>query len=304
MTAPRRSLSPLLRGALAVAAFSLAPLAAAQEQPESQIVVTGKRNIEQEVADFVAALGPSRSQESLARFETEVCPAAAGLLPSQKAALVDRLRRVAQAADIPVAKPGCRANVVVLVTRDKRALIQKLVNRHPQYLGDLTGPQIRRLIATPGPAAAWHTKGPPRTSDGVDLSQDSFEGKAGGFYVNRTTSRAGRATLPVRPQFGTAIVVIESDALVGLTTTQVADYAAMRAYLRVDPQALAESPTSTILKVLEAPMNSEVPLTLTRWDLGTLRAYYGSPVNLRGGAQRANIRRSLSETLASPEAQP
>lgn len=293
---------PVVRRSL-FAAFILvlAPAAAAQEQPaDAQIVVTGTRDLDREVADFVAALTPATGKGQLSRFETEICPAAAGLLPAQKAALVERMRRVAKAAELGVGGAKCRPNVLVLATRDKRALIETLAARHPEYLRGLSKSEIKRLVATPGPAAAWHLAGPPRTADGFELPWDGGMGT----YVNRTTRTGSRIVMPVRPQTAAAVVVIETKALAGLTTTQVADYAAMRTLLRADPAALGDSAAPTILKVLEAPMGSEVPMTLTRWDLGALHAAYDSPLNLRAAAERSAIRKRLTDTLGKEDAKP
>ena len=74
-----------------------------------------------------------------------------------------------------------------------------------------------------------------------------------------------------RPHFIAAVVVVELDALGGLTVTQLADYAAMRAFARTDPRRLKGTGAPTILSAIEAPMNSPVPLTLTEWDLAFLQ---------------------------------
>jgi hypothetical protein len=287
---------------LAAVAFALAPAAAAQEQAQpadSPIVVTGNRDLDGEVADFVAALTPVAGQGQLARFESTICPAASGFSPAQKAAVVERIRRVAKAGGLGLGGAKCRPNVVVLVTQDKKLLIETLARRHPQYLDGLSNSAIKRLAQSPGPAAAWHLAGPPRTADGNELISDNGMGT----YVNRTTRSQSRITMAVRPQTAAAVVVIESRALAGLTTTQVADYAAMRTLLRADPDALDGSSAPTILKVLDAPMGSEVPMTLTRWDLGMLHAYYDSPLNLRAAAQRSAIRKQLGESVAGEHGQ-
>jgi hypothetical protein len=119
----------------------------------------------------------------------------------------------------------------------------------------------------------------------------------GGFSVNRTTRRASRIVAPVRAVLLAAAVVVERDALDGLSTTQLADYALMRALGRVDPHRLTGASPSTILRVLEAPMGSELPGSLTRWDLGFLRGLYGSQANLYAPAHRGEISRRVAAEL-------
>jgi hypothetical protein len=66
--------------------------------------------------------------------------------------------------------------------------------------------------------------------------------------------------------FRKSVLVIQSDALAGLTPTQLADYAAMRSLIRTDPKKLRASSPGTILNILDAPMGASVPITLTEWD--------------------------------------
>lgn len=119
--------------------------------------------------------------------------------------------------------------------------------------------------------------------------------------MDRTTRRGSRITAPGRLHFSAAVVVVEADALDGLTTTQLADYAAMRAFAKTDPARLPPSPPPTILTVLDVPMGGAVPITLTEWDLGFLRGLYDSQANLYGAAQRSQIRRKLESSLSEAE---
>ena len=91
--------------------------------------------------------------------------------------------------------------------------------------------------------------------------------------------------MPARPQFGAAVVVVEGSALAGLTLTQLGDYAAMRAYSGADPARLPSS-APTILRVVDAPLGSEVPVTMTNWDFSFLRGLYAGDWNLFKAAQQ------------------
>jgi hypothetical protein len=93
------------------------------------------------------------------------------------------------------------------------------------------------------------------------------------------------------------VVVIEREAVAGLTAVQVADYAAMRAFTQVDEAALREARAPTILAAIEAPMGTAVPNTLTEWDLAYLRGLAGTPAFRAAGLQRANIRRRMMNQL-------
>jgi hypothetical protein len=288
----------LIVGALGTLALVLAVPAFAQEtaQPagDQEIVVTGNPDVERQLTDFVGALTQVPRSGQLSRFEAAVCPTVVGVKPTQKEAVVARMRVVAKAAGLAVGRQGCVPNVLLVVTADKRAFLEALRDKHPYYLGDMSASAVRRLIAAPGPAAAWQVEGPQRNADGRELTSN------GGPTLNRTTRTSSRLTAAARPQFAAAAVVVEAKALEGLTTTQLADYAAMRAFARTDPSKLPAS-APTILNILEAPDDAEVPITLTDWDLAFLRSFYAAPANLTAASQRSQIRRGVKQALDKPK---
>jgi hypothetical protein len=272
------------------------PAPAPPAKQDAPIVVTGTRTTDEEIADFVDAFTVAPPMGQLARFELEVCPIASGMAEEQKTAIANRLRAVAKAAGVRVGKPECRPNILVIVTRDKHALIELLKRRRPAFFGDLTRSEIRALTDSTEPAVAWHIKGPLLNADGQEMDYDAD----GGFYVNQTTNPGSRISFASRPQFAAAIVMIESRALEGLTTIQLADYAAMRTLIRTDPTRLGKSAAPTILKILAAPPGTPVPLTLTEWDLGVLRGFYASDPNLTAAAQRSAVRKGVKKAVGAP----
>ena len=281
-------------GFLFSASLAVVPPAAAQEADppadDQQIVVTGNANVERQLTDFVGALTQTPGGGQLSRFESAVCPTAVGVSSTQKAAVIARMKVVAKAAGLAVGGSSCVPNVLLVVTADKRAFLEALRAKHGYYFGDMSSWAVKKLIAQPGPAAAWQVAGPLRNADGRELATN------GGPPLNRTTRPESRLSASGRPQFAAAAVVVESKSLEGLTTTQLADYAAMRAYTRADPAKLPAS-APTILSVLEAPMDAEVPITLTDWDLAFLRSFYAAPSNLTAASQRSQIKKGVKRAL-------
>ena len=295
-------MADLVRAFLLAAALVAASSAAAQDRTEPadepEIVVTGA-DMERQVRDFVDALTEAPPRGQLSRFEWEACPVAAGLSPGQRDAVVRRVRQVAEAAGIPLAAERCTPNVIVVVTQDKSAFIQELQRRRPFYFDGLSRGDIRRLARAPGHAAAWQIQGPPLNSDGVPLRMARMGEEM--VYFNDTTRPPSRITPAARPHFAAAVVVVERGALDGLTTIQFADYAAMRAFARTDPDRLGASAAPTILRILDAPMGSAVPITLTRWDLTFLQGLYASPADLYAASQRSEIGRRMRDGLEQPD---
>ena len=273
--------------------------ASAQDKPKAdpEIVVTGTRDAEGQIRDFVRALTRPSSDGQFARFEAAICPAAVGVSDSQKQAIAARIRRVAKAAGIAVGKQDCTPNVLLVVTNEKTGFIESLWKAHSEYFRGMSAGEVRRLARAPGPAAVWHVDGPLLDADGAEIPQGRD-----GPYINRTTRVGSRLTTGARPQFAAAAVVVEAKALEGLTTTQLADYAAMRAFARTDPSRLPGT-APTILNVLEAPMGSEVPIPLTSWDVAFLRSLYEAPATLSAAARRSEIRRGMEEQLEEAEGQ-
>lgn len=291
-----RRLSSCFSFAVLLAGSTSAGAQQPQPQPEGgEIVVTGTRDTDRQVSDFVGALASASPRGQLARFEEAVCPLAFGVGPAQKSAIEGRLRQVAGAAGIPLGKPGCAPNALVMVTGAKRPFLEALLRQRPDYFASLSGPAVRRLVRAPGPTAAWQLEGQVN-SRGVPIVADGGE-----VPINRTIDNPSRITAAARPVFGAAALVVESGALDGLTTTQLADYAAMRLFARTEPKRLAGSTAPTILNVIDAPMGSEVPITLTEWDLGFLRGLYAGPANLYAGSQRSGIKKQIRRDLEKAE---
>jgi hypothetical protein len=276
-------------GFSALASPAVPQPAPAADQP---IVITGQKDRQKAVQDFVRALTPVDSNGQLSRFEHEVCPAVFGLADAEARAVEDRIRLVAKSVGIAVGAAHCAPNVLLLVTSDKKAFLQEL-QRHRSNNYGISDGEFRRLEQQPGHAAAWQVQGPMMTADGVDLSEDTTEG----VVVNRTIDPSSRITVPVHPQFDASVVVVERQALVGLTTTQLADYTTVRALTGADPEKLGNSGASTILHVLDVPIGGEAPVTLTKWDFDFLSGFYDSHRDLRTSAQRSAIARSMTRDI-------
>ena len=271
-----------------------APAPGATQSSEQDVIVTGRLEREREIRDFVGALTQSAPMTGqISRFEDAICPAAYGLSASVRETIVNRMRQVAAYVGLRVARAGCRPNLLLMVTRDKRAFLGQLADRYPQYFDEEEN-SPRRVIAQPGPVSAWHAA-IELNAEGQPLSVQ------GGFGVNRTGRGQSHITASTRPVFTAAAVVVESQALTGLSTIQLADYALMRGLARTDPHRLTAASPPSILTAIEAPMGSEVPITITRWDLGFLRGLYASQANLRAPQQRGEIGRQVGSELNRPE---
>ena len=71
----------------------------------------------------------------------------------------------------------------------------------------------------------------------------------------------------------------------------------MRALIHTDPKQLQAAASDTILGVLDAPLGSVVPLTLTAWDLSFLKALYASNKNSYAEYQRSEMQALMRREL-------
>ena len=274
--------------ALALAMQAAAP---APAQPAPDIVVQGMRGVERRVSSFIRALTDVSLSGQISRFDWAVCPAVLGLSDRQNDTAAERMRAVADAAGIPVAKPNCKANVLVVVTTDTQKFVTSLKRSDPAYF-DGVPPREMDALRHAGVAAAWHIEGQ-LDADGREVPRDAQTGE----YMLSRTDVPSRISTTSRPHFVAAIVVVDSDALRGLTVVQLADYAAMRAFAHADPARLGKTPPPSILTILDAPPGTAVPITMTEWDLAYLKALYGSTENRLAGQQRHEMSRQMANDL-------
>ena len=286
--------------ALLITALALADPASAvppQAEDEQEIVVSGQADRQKQARKFVKALAGLEGTDPLARFDYKpTCPSAVGLTDALDAAITARLRLIATTAGLEVAKPGCAPNVLVLFAPNKTEMVRELRKKHPEWFQAPDG-----MVDVPnesGPATAWHLEGRVDRS-GLPVPFDSTNG----YYVLDTPVAASRINASMRPVLLGSVVVIEQDGVIGFTTTQVADYAAMRAFARTDPARLKKAGASTILTALETPMGGAAPESLTRWDLGYLRGLYSAQATHHAQRQKTDIARSIERGLEGSDGQ-
>lgn len=279
------------------------------------IVVQGDRDREQKIEHFIKVLTPAPIRGQLSRFESAVCPTVRGIAEQQARQVEDRIRQVAKAVGVQVAKPGCITNLAVFVTDDKPGTLHQLA-RHPgMFPEDWDAGQIRRFERDASPVAAWQTdrevwqdgigvSGRDASAPETKMSVPSGGGAGGkggsqqGHTLTASHAVATRLKPSARPTFAKAVMVVRLDALAGLTPIQLADYAVMRTFVRSDPEKLTQAQaTDSILGMFDVPMGSAVPQSLTAWDLSFLKSFYSSTTNMYAEYQRAQMRELMRREL-------
>ncbi len=265
------------------------------------IIVVGrdKATRDRQIGDFVEQLTPSRNGDPVARFgDAGLCPHVVGLSSANNRAIVARMRRVATAIGIRTAASDCgNSDLLVIFADDKNAVVDLLRQRDPTLFHTILGDPIK-IDAKPGPAVSWHIKGL-ISRDGMPVAPGN-----GGPIMTSTIASRSRIQASFRPVFLMSVVVIEYRGIEGLTVRQVADYVAMRAFTDTDSVVLKNGNPPTILTVLDAPMGSETPLSLTTWDMSFLRGLYTVQPHSFAGSQRNDIGRRMKRDLPAAGPKP
>lgn len=283
----------VLLAALFAAATDAPESTAADPQSSGEIVVEGVREQRERVRQFIRSLDDVRTFGQIGKFHAPVCPVAMGFPEAQNRMIAERMKRVARAAGIQTAEAKCAPNVFLIASVDKGSTIKTLAKRFPAYFRDMRDREVRKLAASSQPSVAWQVKGL-LSADGTMLKKAPMDGP----YINESTNSGSRVRAGTMPQFVASMVVVERGALTGLSVTQVADFAAMRAYADTDPRRAAGSGAPTILTILDKGEDEMVPVTLTQWDFGYLKSLYSTSNAYYASYQRGDMAHELEKELA------
>lgn len=283
-------------------AAALSGLASANVQRTSgpdgaAIVVEGRRSPKQAANNYIDQVLPPTFDAELGRFEAPLCPDAVGLPDNLKAEVLGRIRRVSQSVGIPLAGAGCRANLLIVVVDDKKALIEGMRSKKQAYLYGVDQSRLKRLERSPAPVVAWQISDV-IGADGMPLRVDG-----NGFPRLFTTSPPSRIVQTTRRRLIGGVVVIEQRGLVDVTTRQIADYALVRAMAPIEPRERA-APGSSVLSLFDGSADpTDAPQSVTWWDVAFLKALFATRADVQANVQRDEIRtRMLAEMARVPGA--
>jgi hypothetical protein len=281
-----------------LSALNLATLAApavATPPPTDEIVVQGEKQ-RTRVQKFVRQLTPAPFDGQLAKFLAPVCPASVGLLPEQNNQVADRIRQVSKAIGTDVAPQGCTVNLLVMVVPDKKVAIQQLRAKRPDLFGELPAAEIGRLESVPGPATAWQLIDVTGT-DGMPLGSARLDATGDAFRIVRVVGTPSRIVKLTVPQFRGSVLIVESHALDGVSTRQLADYAVMRTLASVSEPSSA-LPADSILTLFNPGVNGlTAPLSVTQWDYAFLKSYYASSNSVVASSERHELQQRMQKEL-------
>lgn len=276
-----------------LAALGSGKAAVAQEM---DVTVTGQREVKRDEAQRFVGEVRTTVNGQFARFREPVCPTVMGI-PDEFAAIVEkRFRAVAQEAEVPTAAADCAPNIIVIVASDADKLVRDMRDQAPGLFRGLDLTDIRKAMRD-GPVHVWSTV-ETRNEDGMGASASAADGgtpaaRGGPPTAGAATMQVRSASiidLPVQQVAVQSVMVIDDDAALGKTLTQIADYAAMRTLAGARPPKRA-LPTDTILTLFDS---EGAPPTASAVDRSYLKGLYASRAIGKGLSQASTIARTIN----------
>lgn len=294
---------------LSLLAAAMVPVAAsAQDTNEGStddILVSGKRQLTKEETLDVVSRVAKPVDGQLARFHDPVCPNVTGFDTPYAAMVADRIKRDAEAIGAKAGAEGCDPNVFVVIVDDGPAFVRELARTHPGAVAGLSERELAELTDGKGAARAWSATGLSNSMGGGARRPAPNTGgpAAKGDYSNSNIDfgdvnvmrvyETSNINPSVQQVVGFSWVVIETQATLGKSLRQIADYAALRSLAMVKPAAL-DGTEDTILGLFE-PDTRNAPSQLTDFDLAYLTNLYRAPPRRWAWSQANYIAGAIAE---------
>ncbi|MFA9200279.1 MAG: hypothetical protein ACEQR8_03700 [Cypionkella sp.] len=267
--------------AVGAAWLAAGPALAQNEEPASDIVVTGDREREERIVAEMArglTLNPP-VDKPVARFAEPVCIGAFGVKRAPGAAFVDRMSANAREAGARVGGADCRPNVLVGFVGNAASDIRRVRKEQPGVFVSIPRWEIERALKEPGPV---------KVLSSAETRSDSGEAIDPDNPTNKLLS-GSRISLPVQRALTAVVVLIDRRSTSGMTAQQLADYATLRALAATRP--VEEGTTAARETILSLFGDRDPPDGLTDFDRAYLRALYNGPANARAGTLASEVAR-------------
>jgi hypothetical protein len=267
---------------------SLPPAGAAPGIPEVTVIAPKPPTAEQiageNILTFVRSHGkPGERTGQLGRWKNGVCPRTLGLTPGFNDFVSARVQAIAAAVQMhipPQSLPTCTPNAYIIFTTEPQKLLDDTAERRPELLGFHYIAEIKRVKTVDRPVQAWYVTG--------------TEGRGTGVYIDSIWSTlpsgdvGSRLSTGLKSVIMSALVVIDTNKVVGYSIGSISDYIAMVTLQQTRLiDGCGELPS--ILDLMASACDSERSESITAGDLAYLRALYTVGIAREVRQQRAAI---------------
>ena len=227
--------------------FHSLPAISSENQLDSITVEAKKKEREElrlQIDQFVKATVAQHAGESLARWNTPVCPLVAGLPRDQGEFVLQRLSQSVRNAGAPLAPENCKANFFILVSSQADEILEALRKKRPGLFDTHNGlGPLQHFLRTERPVRVWQNWQNEGDDAGGLIIAEAFIGVSGGASMGGPSAPArlpprwpiGRPpgcltrVLPAAPcdPFHTAIIIVDLARIKSGNLEQLSDYFAM-----------------------------------------------------------------------------
>jgi hypothetical protein len=239
-----------------------------------------RRALRRKVDRFVASAIARPAGDALDRWNVPICPLVAGLPKAWGELILERISKAAIDAHAPLAGEACHPNLFVVAHDQVGQLVGKWwTHDRTTYNFDDQGIEtVDRFFRSKRPIRVWYNTRWQDPGGGDCMSVMSAAGIGAGLpqtldaqvCTNGVDTRLTYSS--TASNIASAIVVVDTSRLKGMTARQLADYIALvgLADVRLDADPL---PVPSILELFG---QGTPPQTLTRWDRALLYSLYNT----------------------------
>ncbi len=245
------------------------------------------------ISEFIRDVTEETSGGRVARWNHTICPATVGLERRYAEYLNERMASVARDAGLKVARPGCRPDILIIVTPDVQAVLTEMERAHKDVFAERRWSDERTssggsqsfaaFMQSEAPVRWWHVS-ETVAADGQPIG-DGKKMRASGSRLRDT----------VREDFAVVIVVVDANKAKGVTYQALSDYLAMVSLAQLNPNVNSSQVTS-VLNIFSDIEAGRPPATgITDWDRRFLKSLYGLRTDTPARSQRGRIVRGVEE---------
>lgn len=282
-------------------------------QDTKQIIVTGHKttseSIRQIIVDQFNISNGGNQTGQYARFASPICPSVSGL-PEEQASLVeDRIRDIAEIAELRVAADKCKANLFVVAVENGADEIGKLRKKRGRLFASLTHNQRDKLVENGGPVYSWKSTQRMASDSGRPARAGNYTILAGPMGPLKVKGQRSHVKSKfVQSEFSGisfSYLFIENRVLSEVSLNQLADYAAVVSLIDIDVNfKTTPPPPNSILSLFSNDQSkSSPPRSIGKGDLLMLRGLYKAPANMKAPLQRSAMLHTIENATKSPKNQ-
>jgi hypothetical protein len=292
-------------------------LAVSSENQLDSITVEAKKKEREElrlqVDQFVKTTVEQHAGESLARWNSQVCPLVAGLPRDQGEFILRRLSQSVRDAGAPLAPENCKANFFVLVSSQADQILEALRKKRPGLFDTHNGlGPLQHFLRTERPVRVWQNWQNAGDDAGGLIIAEAFIGISGGASMGGSLGTGSSssamanwptATLPnsrlsrsVVRSISTAIIIVDLARITSGNLGQLSDYIAMVGLAEINLDRTIDSAPS-VLRLFSNP--GETPLEgMSPWDQALLKSLYAS--RAESVMQVSEMKTHMVDSIAKP----